>query len=176
MPDLPVPDGTLHYEISGSGPAITFLHGFTQGGRSWNDVGGLLGPGWRVLAPDLRGHGGTRLRPAAPHTMDACLADLEAIWAAEGIEQTHLVGYSLRGMGAAAMEPVWDRLQHVTGPCLFVAGADDHGYAHEARRLAAAVPNGRAEIVPRAGHAVHLERPQALATLLLTHLNAAGPP
>lgn len=267
MPELQVPDGVLHYEASGAGTAVTFLHGFTQSGRGWAEVTGLL-TGRRAVAPDIRGHGRTRLRPGSPHTMDACLGDLEAIWDAEGIERTHLVGYSmggrlalhaaaarpgrllslttigahaglapelregrrggdeglaarieqrgvgefvkywsglplfkgldrrgpsfraaldaerrrntpaglaasLRGMGAGAMEPVWDRLGGVTCPCLFVAGAEDHGYAHEARRLAASVPNGRAEIVPRAGHAVQLERPQAFVALLQAHLNRA---
>jgi 2-succinyl-6-hydroxy-2,4-cyclohexadiene-1-carboxylate synthase len=81
---------------------------------------------------------------------------------------------SLRGMGAGAMEPVWQLLGRVTCPCLFIAGADDHGYAREARRLAESVPDGRVEIVPRCGHAVHLERPQAFAALLTEQLALAA--
>src|SRR5579871_2720089 len=97
MPDLEVADGVLHYETGGEGRPVTFLHGFTQSSRSWRELEGLLPAGWRWLAPDIRGHGQTRLRPGAPHTMDACLSDLEAIWAAEGVERTHLVGYSMGG-------------------------------------------------------------------------------
>jgi 2-succinyl-6-hydroxy-2,4-cyclohexadiene-1-carboxylate synthase len=82
---------------------------------------------------------------------------------------------SLRGMGAGAMRPVWDDLTHVTCPCTFVAGQLDHGYVASARRLAAAVPDGRVVIVQRAGHAVHQERPDAFARLLLAHLDAASP-
>ncbi len=86
--------------------------------------------------------------------------------------QNHVAGLacSLRGMGAGAMEPVWDRLGHVTVPCTFVAGQLDHGYVASARRLAATVPNGQVEIVPRAGHAVHQERPDAFARVLVNHL------
>jgi 2-succinyl-6-hydroxy-2,4-cyclohexadiene-1-carboxylate synthase len=81
---------------------------------------------------------------------------------------------SLRGMGAGVMEPVWDELVRVKAPCTFVAGQLDHGYVASARRLAAAVPNGRFEITPRAGHAVHQERPDAFARVLASHLTAAA--
>jgi len=89
--------------------------------------------------------------------------------------QNHATGLacSLRGMGAGAMEPVWNELGRVTFPCTFVAGQQDHGYVASARRLAATVRNGKFEIVPRAGHAVHQERPDAFARLLASHL-AAG--
>jgi 2-succinyl-6-hydroxy-2,4-cyclohexadiene-1-carboxylate synthase len=81
---------------------------------------------------------------------------------------------SLRGMGAGAMEPVWDDLAHVTFPCTFVAGQLDHGYVASARRLAATVAQSRVEIVPHAGHSVHQERPDALARVLLSHLEPAS--
>ena len=81
---------------------------------------------------------------------------------------------SLRDMGAGVMEPVWDELGHIKAPCTFVAGQLDHGYAASARRLAASVQRGRIEIVPRAGHAVHQERPDAFARILTNHLAAAS--
>jgi 2-succinyl-6-hydroxy-2,4-cyclohexadiene-1-carboxylate synthase len=89
--------------------------------------------------------------------------------------RNHVAGLacSLRGMGAGVMEPVWEELGRVRVPCTFVAGQLDHGYVASARRLAAAVPHGRAEVVLRAGHAVHQERPDAFARLLASHLLAA---
>jgi 2-succinyl-6-hydroxy-2,4-cyclohexadiene-1-carboxylate synthase len=86
--------------------------------------------------------------------------------------QNHVAGLacSLRGMGAGVMEPVWGDLGRVNVPCTFVAGQLDHGYVASARRLAATVPNGQVEIVPRAGHAVHQERPDAFARVLAHHL------
>ena len=80
---------------------------------------------------------------------------------------------SLRGMGAGAMQPLWDQLAALQFPCTFVAGQLDHGYVASARRLAATVPNSRVEIVPRAGHSVHQERPDAVARALAFHLAAA---
>lgn len=68
------------------------------------------------------------------------------------------------------MEPLWNDLARVTFPCTFVAGQLDHGYVNSARRLAATVPNSRVEVVPRAGHTVHQERPEAFARVLAAHL------
>ena len=87
----------------------------------------------------------------------------------------HVAGLacSLRGMGAGAMEPVWDDLARVTFPCTFVAGQLDHGYVSSARRLASTVLHGRVEVVARAGHTVHQERPEAFAHLLEDHLVSA---
>jgi 2-succinyl-6-hydroxy-2,4-cyclohexadiene-1-carboxylate synthase len=89
--------------------------------------------------------------------------------------QNHAAGLacSLRGMGAGVMEPLWNQLGKISLPCTFVAGQLDHGYVASARRLAATVPNGRAEIVLRAGHAVYQERPDAFARVLANHLEAA---
>ncbi|MFI5281670.1 MAG: alpha/beta fold hydrolase [Candidatus Dormibacterales bacterium] len=77
---------------------------------------------------------------------------------------------SLRGMGAGAMEPVWAELSRVEFPCTFVAGQLDHGYVASARRLRDTVSHGRVEVVARAGHPVHLERPEAFARVLAAHL------
>ena len=92
--------------------------------------------------------------------------------------QNHVAGLacSLRGMGAGAMEPLWDDLRRVRVPCTFVAGQLDHGYVASARRLAATVPNGQVEIVLRAGHAVHQERPDAFARVLANHLAQSSVP
>jgi 2-succinyl-6-hydroxy-2,4-cyclohexadiene-1-carboxylate synthase len=87
----------------------------------------------------------------------------------------HGLAKSLRGMGAGSMEPVWDQLAKLKCSCTFVAGQLDHGYVASARRLASTVVNGRLEIVLRAGHAVHLERPEAFARVLAAHLAAAEP-
>jgi 2-succinyl-6-hydroxy-2,4-cyclohexadiene-1-carboxylate synthase len=84
----------------------------------------------------------------------------------------HHLAETLRGMGAGAAEPFWDRLAAIDAPALLVAGAKDARYVAFAERLAAAVPNGRAAFVPGAGHAAHLEQPVAFAALLADHLSS----
>ena len=80
-----------------------------------------------------------------------------------------LIG-SLRGMGAGQQEPVLERLGEIQLPVLLIAGALDEKYRDLARRMAAAVPCARTEIVPDAGHAVHLERPEAFARITRSFL------
>ncbi len=76
---------------------VTLLHGFTQAGHSWHEVISNMPAGWQWIVPDLRGHGDTRVRPGAPHTMEACTADLEMMWDHLEIARTHLIGYSMGG-------------------------------------------------------------------------------
>jgi len=80
---------------------------------------------------------------------------------------------SLRGMGAGAMEPLWGEVGALAIPCTFVAGEDDAAYVASARRLADLVPGSRLEIVPRAGHAVHMQRPAPMAKILSAHMRRA---
>jgi 2-succinyl-6-hydroxy-2,4-cyclohexadiene-1-carboxylate synthase len=87
----------LNYEVIGDGTPVTLLHGFTQSVRSWHEVIAGMPAGYQWVLPDLRGHGDTRVRPGAPHTMETCTADLEMLWDHLGISRTHLVGYSMGG-------------------------------------------------------------------------------
>ena len=80
---------------------------------------------------------------------------------------------SLRGMGAGRQEPVLARMGDIRKPVLVIAGALDDKYCGLARRMAAALPCARTEIVPDAGHAVHLERPEAFAGAVRGFLESA---
>jgi 2-succinyl-6-hydroxy-2,4-cyclohexadiene-1-carboxylate synthase len=66
---------------------------------------------------------------------------------------------SLRGMGAGRQESLWDRLIDLHIPALLIAGELDAKYCAIARSMAAALPSAQQVVVPSAGHAVHLERP-----------------
>ena len=81
---------------------------------------------------------------------------------------------SLRGAGVAVEEPVVDRLRSLAVPTLVVAGALDAKFVALGETIAAAVPRGRLVVVERAGHAVHLERPDALADHVVAFLERAG--
>jgi 2-succinyl-6-hydroxy-2,4-cyclohexadiene-1-carboxylate synthase len=74
---------------------------------------------------------------------------------------------SLRGMGTGSQEPLWDRLPTITIPTLLVAGELDAKYRDVAARMARVMPAARVAVVPNAGHAVHLEQPDALAGTVL---------
>jgi len=74
---------------------------------------------------------------------------------------------SLELAGTGSQTSLWPRLRELTMPVLAVAGEDDERYAEIARRMAATVgENAQVALVPEAGHAAHLEQPEAfLATL-----------
>lgn len=81
---------------------------------------------------------------------------------------------SLELAGTGSQRPLWDELAGITVPVLAVAGADDQRYAAIARRMAAAIgPRATAALVPGAGHAAHLERPDAFLAVLRPWLAAA---
>jgi 2-succinyl-6-hydroxy-2,4-cyclohexadiene-1-carboxylate synthase len=78
---------------------------------------------------------------------------------------------SLRLAGAGAQEPLWDRLGSLTMPVLVMAGDLDSTYAAIGRRLVAAIgPNAELVLVSGAGHACHLERPDAFCLNLADFL------
>jgi 2-succinyl-6-hydroxy-2,4-cyclohexadiene-1-carboxylate synthase len=83
----------------------------------------------------------------------------------------HELARLLRSAGQGACEPVWDRLGRLDMPVVAVAGSHDVDYAAAAERIAAAVPRGSVQIVDGVGHAVHLERPDAVTALLLQLLD-----
>lgn len=50
----------LHYVDQGAGPAVIFCHGFPETWRSWsNQIAALVESGYRAIALDMRGHGGS---------------------------------------------------------------------------------------------------------------------
>jgi 2-succinyl-6-hydroxy-2,4-cyclohexadiene-1-carboxylate synthase len=50
----------LHHTVEGTGPSrVVLVHGFTQTGRTWDDVADRLTPDTEVVRVDLPGHGGS---------------------------------------------------------------------------------------------------------------------
>jgi pimeloyl-ACP methyl ester carboxylesterase len=80
---------------------------------------------------------------------------------------------SLELAGTGAQEPLWDRLPQLTMPVLAVAGADDAKFATLAERMVAAIGSSATlGLVTGAGHAAHLEQPDAFLRLLQGWLSA----
>jgi 2-succinyl-6-hydroxy-2,4-cyclohexadiene-1-carboxylate synthase len=73
---------------------------------------------------------------------------------------------TLRGLGTGTMQPVWDRLGELTMPAVVLVGERDAKFRALGERLAAGLPRGELRVVDGAGHAVHLERPDAIAEAL----------
>jgi 2-succinyl-6-hydroxy-2,4-cyclohexadiene-1-carboxylate synthase len=84
------------------------------------------------------------------------------------------VANSLRGTGTGSMAPMWDQLADLAAPTLVLAGALDTKYVEIGGRLADALPAGRFLTIADAGHAAHLERPEAAAAAVGEFLGALG--
>lgn len=67
---------------------------------------------------------------------------------------------SLRLAGTGSQEPLWDRLGGLAMPVLVTAGERDAKFRALGERLVASIgANASLAVVPSAGHAAHLERP-----------------
>jgi 2-succinyl-6-hydroxy-2,4-cyclohexadiene-1-carboxylate synthase len=262
----------LHAEVTGTGPPLVLLHGFTGSADTWSGLTAVLAADYTVIAPDLVGHG----RSDAPsdverYRMPRAAADLVALVRQLGHERAAWLGYSLggrtalqvvadhpgavealilegaspgiadaderaarvrsdetmaerierdgveafidtweqvplfasqltlpagtraairatrtantatglanslRGMGAGAQDPVLDRLAGIGVPTLLIAGELDTKYVEIARDMARTMPDATMHAIEGAGHAAHLERPEAFQRPLLEFLRRAYP-
>ena len=84
---------------------------------------------------------------------------------------TARLAHQLRALGQGEQAPLWDRLGTLEMPVLVLCGQWDRTYSDLAGRMAAAIgDNAELAVVPKAGHALHLERPEELAHELVTWL------
>ena len=272
MPLFHVDGLGLHAEVTGAGPPLVLLHGFTGSADTWSGLTAALAADYTVIAPDLVGHG----RSDAPeeverYHMPRAAADLVALVRQLGHERAAWFGYSLggrtalqvvadhpgtvealilegaspgiadaderaarvrsdeamaerierdgveafvdtweqvplfasqlalpagtraairatrtantatglanslRGMGAGAQDPVLDRLAAIDVPTLLIAGELDTKYVGIARDMARTMPDATMHAIEGAGHAAHLEQPEAFQRPLLEFLRRAYP-
>ncbi|KAL6893754.1 hypothetical protein ACP4OV_007852 [Aristida adscensionis] len=80
---------------SGSAPAVLLVHGFPELWYSWrHQMRALAARGYRCLAPDLRGYGGTAAPPdPASYTIFHIVGDLVALLDALRLRQVFVVGH-----------------------------------------------------------------------------------
>lgn len=234
--------------------SLVLLHGFTHTGASWEPVGAALAGRYRVVTPDIRGHG--TAGAAEPVTLAAVIDDVAATadepftlagysmggrialhvalaLGAERVERLILLGASpgladpseraaraaadealaarvermtieqfetewgatpvlqgqpagvraavradrlrntpvglaraLRGLGTGALRSLWDRLGELTMPVTLIVGERDAKFRAVADEMAGGLPAAEVVVIEGAGHAVHLEAPEAVATAI----------
>ncbi len=87
----------LNVEISGEGPAVVLLHGFTGSSETWDPFRGIWDE-FTTVAIDIIGHGRSDA-PSDParFAVDACIDDLIALLDYLEIKRCGLLGYSMGG-------------------------------------------------------------------------------
>ena len=100
---IALPNGiTLRTRIGGSGPAVLLLHGYPQTSACWHAVAPrLVARGFTVVAPDLRGYGGSDKPVAssdhATYSKRAMAADQVALMNELGHARFFLAGHDRGG-------------------------------------------------------------------------------
>ncbi len=92
---LPVGDINMHVTEAGSGPAVLLVHGFPELAHSWrHQVAGLEAAGYRAIAPDMRGFGGTSAPDdIAAYDIEHLAGDLIGLLDALALPSAALVGH-----------------------------------------------------------------------------------
>ena len=85
---------TVHYEVTGEGPALVLIHGLSGSGRWWAYNVPTLAQQYRVYNVDVVGFGRSRGQRLVLREAGAWLAEWLQV---TGITQTHLVGHSMGG-------------------------------------------------------------------------------
>ncbi len=80
--------------------------------------------------------------------------------------RAHGLANSLRGVGTAVQPSLYQCLPELTLPVLLITGELDSKFCTIGQRMAQQLPQAQLQIVPDAGHTVHLEQPERFAALV----------
>src|SRR5208282_4679049 len=89
-------DAEIFYQIRGSGPPVVLLHPFPSDHEFWNPVASALESRYRLILPDLRGHGESEIGEG-PALMQKHARDVTRVLDAAGIGKAAFVGCSIGG-------------------------------------------------------------------------------
>ncbi len=83
---------------------------------------------------------------------------------------------ALRALGPGAQPPLFDELARLELPVLLVAGALDPRFVALGRDLAPRLPRAELRVIPDAGHAAHVEQPEAFNRVVRDFLRRVDGP
>lgn len=91
----------LHYLTAGSGPPVVLLHGYAETSRMWLPLMEKLAKTNTVIAPDLRGAGGSD-KPESGYDKKTLAEDVHALALSLGAKRAKVVGHDIGLMVAYA--------------------------------------------------------------------------
>ena len=97
----------LHYDITGEGEPLLWVHGFLGTGGDWKHIFNEPPAGFQLIAPDLRGHGSST-NPANTFSFRDTARDVLALLRQLGLQRVKAIGLSGGGitlLHMAVMEP-----------------------------------------------------------------------
>lgn len=93
---VPVGAIELSCDIRGEGKPIVFIHGNACTRQTWRPQREYFARAYRVIAPDLRGHGDSD-KPGGAYPMSAFVADVVGLLDALAIDEAVMAGHSMGG-------------------------------------------------------------------------------
>ena len=101
---IEINDLTVHVDIQGptGAPVLLLLHSLGTSLHVWDPQVAALGTEFRIIRPDLRGHGLTSVT-TGPYTIEMLAGDALALLDALGVKRAHVVGLSIGGLIAQAI-------------------------------------------------------------------------
>lgn len=106
MPTVSIDGGTMWYADQGDGTPIVCLHGGWVNSDCWRPQVEHFSEDYRIVTPDLRGHGRTGETDVDTYSIDLYVEDLERLLDHLDVEKPILVGVSL---GGVIIQSVLDR-------------------------------------------------------------------
>ena len=89
-------DARILYHVVGEGPAVVLLHPFPADHEFWLPIAEMLAPRYRLILPDLRGHGGSEVGDG-PATMEKHAADIARVMDEAEAGWAPMIGVSIGG-------------------------------------------------------------------------------
>ncbi len=120
MPEDALPPVDLPCRDEGEGPTLVLLHGVGLSHSIWNPVVRELVPKFRVLAPDLRGHGKSPTPEGSTFSFAELEGDVLRLLDTKRVDSAYLVGHS--GGALLALRLALDHPQRVRG-LVMISGA-----------------------------------------------------
>lgn len=99
MPQARVNNIKLHYEVTGQGEPLLFIHGLGSSGRDWAPQVSHFAADYQVVTVDLRGHGRST-KPSGAYSIKQFADDVAKVMHQLKIIPAHVIGVSLGGMVA----------------------------------------------------------------------------
>jgi pimeloyl-ACP methyl ester carboxylesterase len=90
---ISVNDIEMYYEDHGAGPALLLLHGGTGSSKGWEGYFDTFFEGYRIIAPDLRGHGRTN-NPSGEWNYSIMADDIASFIKELDLQKPYICGWS----------------------------------------------------------------------------------
>ena len=108
-PTINLENVDLFYLDIGSGTPVLLIHGLTLSGSMWKPQVEYLARSFRLIIPDLRGHGRSAV-PEHGYTIHDYASDIKQLVSQLKLHEFHIIGISLGGAIATKFSAAYPRL------------------------------------------------------------------